>query len=458
MSCRELDRVAKKAMELAKWTGLIENGRDLFYIQKPSITEHDQNRNYSSWTYLIDLARDSFDQAIMKKDQKLAEFLLNKWQTYPYSLFYRLILYAVTKHSVLLSEDIVIKLFKEKTDQTLWSSSCKNEVLRYLRERQHSESAIKELLSMIMEAPSKSLFRVDIDENLFTQLKEKAIYERLNWLKGSGVQLPEDINTYYNKIQSKYNISEKKEDSDSFPFYQTGPSALGSKKLFHNLTNKQIFKKIKYTAPNKLPTVDEKREEFRSFLKDFPDRAFDILSMFQDNNINSTPYWTAFIYEVSMMTDAEKSKKWFLKSFGKVEKSNDEFIKKCLGSLTYSLNFKGGLIYSKDKELFKKWWKRLFEISFKDMELFIEDYSDIESIAINSNLGNLSQTVFSMLWSRFTGQKIPKDGKIPEEIKKDFGIILQSEVIKKDPSVLFHFGSHLSRLWYLVGPEKVTNT
>ena len=172
--------------------------------------------------------------------------------------------------------------------------------------------------------------------------------------------------------------------------------------------------------------------------------------MFQDNDINSIPYWEAFIYEVSMMTDLEKSKEYFLKSFEKVEKFNDEFINKCLGSLIYSLNFKGGLRYSKDKERFKKWWKRLFELSLKNMEPFIKDYSNIDAVAVNSHLGKLSQTMFSMLWSEFSDQKtLPKDGKISEEIKAYFKIILQSKVIKKDPSVLFHFGSYLSRLWYL---------
>ena len=118
----------KKAMELAKWVGLIENGHDLFYIQRPSISEPGQTRNYHSWTYLIDLARDSFDLA-MKQDQKLAELLLNRWQIYPYSLFYRLILYAVTKHSG-LNEEIAIKLFEEKPEQTLWSRYCEIEVLQ----------------------------------------------------------------------------------------------------------------------------------------------------------------------------------------------------------------------------------------------------------------------------------------------------------------------------------------
>lgn len=428
----------KKAMELAKRVGLIdENGDDLFYIQRPSIAEHEQNRNDNSWTYLVDLVRDSFNLA-MEKDKKMAQFLLLKWQIYPYSLFYRLILYVVTKYSD-LSEDTVIKLFEKKPNQTLWSSSCKNEVLKYLGDRQHSESAGKKLLSIIRKGPLKSFFREDIEEKLFVELKERAIYQRLDWLKLSVGQLPEDIEPYYNEIQSKYNILKKRKDSDSFPFYLAGPSVLGSKKLFHNKTNEKVFEIINKTSDNPL-TIDERKEEFRSFIKDSPDRAFEILSMFQDNDMNSAPYWSSFISETSMITDAKKSSDYFLKSFKKIESYSDSFFKECLWSLIHGFNMKGGLIYFKDKGRFEKWWKRLWNLSMQEEQNPFTGKSNITSRAINSNLGKLSQTMFRFL---------PEEGKIPEDIKKYFKTILQSEVIKKDPSVLFHFGSYLSELWHL---------
>ena len=194
----------KKAMELAKWSGLIENGYDLFYIQKPSIEEHDQNRNYNSWTYLVDLARDSFDLA-MEKDSKMAEFLLNKWENYSYTLFYRLIFYAVTKHSC-LDEEMAIKLFEEKPDQTLWSSSCQREVLKFLRDRKHSKKSTQKILSLVMQGPPRSLYREDIKDTHFIELKEKVIYPRLNNLKISGVEFPKDVEDNYNKIQLQYSF------------------------------------------------------------------------------------------------------------------------------------------------------------------------------------------------------------------------------------------------------------
>ena len=81
------------------------------------------------------------------------------------------------------------------------------------------------------------------------------------------------------------------------------------------MTNIQIFDDIKNKEPNILTFIDAKQEEFQSFLKEFPDKAFKILSMFQDNDLNSAPYWGGFIFEASKMTDEKKSKKWFFRIF-----------------------------------------------------------------------------------------------------------------------------------------------
>ena len=418
----------KKGVELAEWAGLTQNGENLFYI--PSL--------------LITLARDSFDLA-MEKDKKLAKFLLNKWQMYPYSVFYRLVLYAVTKHSD-IEEKVVIKLFEEKPDQTLWSIICQKEVLSYLSNRQHSKEDVKKLLSLIMKGPDRSLYSTDIDEEFFIEQKKRQIYKRLNCLKDSKIQLPADIETYYNQIQSKYNIPKTRENSDGFSVSHKRVRRFVFEKRYHNMTNEQIFEDIKSTDSNTGGFLDEKVEDFQAFLKESHDRAFKILSMFPDNDMNSTPYWGAFINEVSMMTDAEESRQWSLQVFEKIEYFNDSFVKKCLSSLIHILNMKDSLIYPKDKGFFKKWWDRLWNLSIK--EKYNND-SDISFSAFNSHLGKLSQSIFYVLWSNFPDGKIKENGKIPEDIKKYFKSILRPKVIKKDPAILFHFGSYLSQLWYL---------
>ena len=176
----------KRAMELAEYAGIIKKAQeDALYRQRPSIAEHAQNTRFYPWTLLIVLARDSFDKA-MQENKKLALSLLERWKLYPYSVFYRLILYAVTKYKT-LDEAIAFELLANNKANVLWSISCQNEVLRYLgRQGRHSKQAVKKLVSLIMEGPPRSLYRDDLNETEFIELKERSIYKKLNCLKMAG--------------------------------------------------------------------------------------------------------------------------------------------------------------------------------------------------------------------------------------------------------------------------------
>ena len=440
----DFTNLLKKAMELAEFSGIIQNEQDLFFIQRPSIAPHEQNKNYDSWTYLIDLVRDSFDLAI-KKDKKLAKLLLNKWQLYPYSLFYRLILYAITKHAD-LEEEIVIKLLEEKPDQTLWSNSCQREVLKLLRSRKLSEKSTKVLLSLIIKGPTRSL---DIEEKLFMEIKETAIYQRLNNLKVSGIELPKDVEDNYNKIQSKYSFKpriEKSSDKEDFPFWHSVAKWSGAEKRYNNKTCEKIFEEIKHTKPNTLPHLTNKIENFRSLTKDDPDKAYKALLMFKDKDINSYSYWNVFISELSTIKNIEKSNNYFLNSLQKIKNFESDFFKTNLWSLIYALEQKGKFLYHNDKTTFKKWWNKLWDLNIKDTEFQFD--SDISFNALNSHLGKLTQIIFQVLWSKFSDRKIKRDEKIPEEIKTYFQIIITQGSLK-EPSVLYHFGSYLWDLWFL---------
>ena len=434
----------KQAMELAKRVGIIDkNGNDHFYIQRPSIAPHSQNKNFDPWTYLIDLTRDSFDMSV-KKDKNLVRLLLNRWSCYPYSLFYRLILYAVTKH-LKLDEDIAIHLLKK--EHILWSVPCQNEVLRYLSGRKHTPQATRQLVSLIIKGPARHLYREGIDEKTFMELKDREIYQRLNCIKASGTPLPEDIERHYNSIQLKYKLSKKSEDSDSFPSFHTGVRRSGLENYYHNMTDEQIFNDMKqdndYYVINKSAIIN-KKAEFRTFCKDFPDRGFEILCMFSDNDKKSIPYWNNFIAETSIVTDAKKSKRLFLKTFEKIENFNDAFFKECLGSLILVSDMKGGLIYFKDKPRFRKWWKKLWHLSVKECE----KKPPSEFTALNSHLGKLTWCIFKALWNSMPDQKITKNYKIPEDIKEYFKDIMD-QGLKTEPSVLYHFGYNLWQLWFL---------
>ena len=442
LHAEDFSNLLKKAMERAKDFNIIKNGEDYFYISRPSIKPPPQNTKDTPWTYLIDLTRDSFDLA-MQQDKTLARFLLSKWKFYPYSIFYHLIFYAITKYPE-LKEDIILDLLEKNPDHTLWSITAQNEVFKYLRHRQHSTSAIKKLFSLIMKGPPRSLFKKNIEQ------KEKAIFDRLDCLKKPEVSFPEEINTYYNKIQKKYSLK----PPNDFPSFHTGPAVfVSSQKRYHDLTLKQIYDDLK--NPKSIWWSDDKEREFRSLAKDTPDKAFKVLLMFKEDDIEGATYWGAFLDGITEINDIQKSNQYFKKALKTIENKPDESINKCLWSLIYAWDLKAGLIYYKDKQYFEKWWKKLWNLSIKDTKDFKLDDSNFSMNALNSKSGILSRSIFHALWSKFD-KTIPKDGKIPEEIKNYFNTIIKTGA-KINPSVMFHFGSYLYNLWFLDRKWTTTN-
>ena len=448
----------KKAMELAEQARIIVDGFDCLYFDRPSIDEHPQNKNYESWTYLIEIVKKSFD-LVIKKDKKKAKLLLDKWSLYPYSIFYRLIFYAITKHPN-LDEEIVIKLFEEKPDQTLWSSSCQKEVLKLLRVKKFSKKSIEKLFTLIKKGPSRSLYNIGEEDAdiTFKEIKEQSVYQRLQRLKLNKISFPQNIEKIYTEIQKRYSLpktlTKEELDKQEFPFYHRGAKLAGSERRYHDKTVEEVFDDIKLTEPNTYPDESNK-ENFRFLTRDNPEKAFEVLLKFQDDDSyhyrnvfidNSYHYWDVFIYEICMIKDIEKSNSYFLKALEKIETYNDDFFQECLWSLIHGISLKGGVIYTKDNELFKKWWVKLWNLSIKKEDYHV--HSNFSSGALNSDLGRLSKIIFSMLWGEFYSKNLKKDGKIPEVVKDYFKTIIDKGS-SKDPSVLYHFGSYLWELWFL---------
>ena len=469
LHAEDFSDLLKKAMEVAKKFEIIKNGEDYFSVIRPSIAEHPQNTKYYPWTYLIDLVRDSFDIA-MKKDKQLANLLLQKWQYYPYSLFYRLILYAVTEYPK-LDEKTTLDLLANKKHNVLWSMSCQNEVCKYLKSfknRKYSSNFMQNLLDLIVKGPPDNLFKENIDKKLITESKERDIYKRLNCLKVSEVSFSKEIKKIYHKIQSKYYSLQALKSSEihDFPYFHTGVRSIPiDRKQFHNLTPEEIFNIIKKL---KMPSYPhEKKEAFHSLTIDHPDKAFEVLLMFSEEDKFSVPYWESFFYGICESKSIkeftqesiekeppeekeitqESSNEYFVKALQKIEGFSDEFITKCLESLVYAWEIKSGLIYYYiDRFYFKKWWERLWKLSIQKTEPLKKESVNSYFKPANSKSGKLVQVIFLILWNQFKNT-IPKSGKIPKDIQYYFNIIKRSA--ETNPAVMFHFGTNLYALWLL---------
>ena len=101
------------------------------YLYRPSIAEHDQNRDHDSWTHLIDLTRDGYF-ALAAVDRKRADNLLNRWVLSGRSLFGRLALHALTENPK-ANISLARKLLVAGRKPGVWEFDLRREVLRFLR-------------------------------------------------------------------------------------------------------------------------------------------------------------------------------------------------------------------------------------------------------------------------------------------------------------------------------------
>lgn len=100
------------------------------------------------WTYLIDLARDSY-MVLAKSDPRRAAVLLRRWASAQSSLFHRLALHAITENRS--SEiGVVEMLLLRGSGPGLWRPDLRNEVLRFLNKV--GSRLPQDLLSCIVSA------------------------------------------------------------------------------------------------------------------------------------------------------------------------------------------------------------------------------------------------------------------------------------------------------------------
>ncbi len=443
----------KRAMEKAPAFKMVEGHRGSLYITRPSIADHERNDFYkhdNEWTYIINLARDSFD-LVMKEDKSLARLLLEKWRLYSYPIFYRLILYAITKYPD-LNENMAIDLLKNQDNHVLWSSFCGREVLEYLRKRKHSEKSIETLLNLIMEGPLRN-----IDEKIFKNFKDQCIYQRLRCFrenKNITITFSEKIEKYYKTLNDIYEECMNDPQSDFPTRHYSGSDIPGSlePEFYVNKPIEYIVNHIKNSGENELFPEYFERQKIGCFLtlsKKEIGKAFEVLLKLSNEDLLSTPYWGAFLNEITFGTQDKENNNYFFKTINRIENCSDEFIKK--SSFLDIFNSRGYLIYGKDEDKFKKWWNNLRDLYISPLaenekseyQSFHEDY--------HSCFGKLTKAVFYVLWRHYFphtpdetsidipetmkdrlsepwGFKFEKDEKIPQPVKEYFEILLKKDI------------------------------
>lgn len=91
-----LTDILLEIMDLFNYFGEAGSIDDLSYIHRPSISPHEQNKDYNKWTIVIELLRRAID-ACNQSAPEMLELAMKRWSTFEYPVFKRLILYAATE-------------------------------------------------------------------------------------------------------------------------------------------------------------------------------------------------------------------------------------------------------------------------------------------------------------------------------------------------------------------------
>jgi len=213
-----------KAIELADAAHLTEVDRS--YLSLPSISPHEQNSHHPEWTILIHLCRRSFDES-RKRDadegRALLQRWLNLWKSTRYSIFRRLALYASAVWPVIPTSH-PYRILLEPREAALWNLDCHREVMQFLRLRatRFTRAQLRILSARILEGPPRSMYRADLEEGDFDQLKRRMISLRLGKLVEGGASLSEEAHLIGEAYLSARSAEMSQDDRDEFLVWSGG--------------------------------------------------------------------------------------------------------------------------------------------------------------------------------------------------------------------------------------------
>ena len=141
--------------------------------------EHPQNMGFHDWTALIDLTRDAW-RATAAQSPDRARLAAQGWRHIRYPLFRRLTFFAASD-TELIPHRLGLTWLLEDERWWLWSVETTRETIRLLVALvpELDEAELLELESAILTGPPRNMYRENIDEELWTQVRDREIWLRL---------------------------------------------------------------------------------------------------------------------------------------------------------------------------------------------------------------------------------------------------------------------------------------
>ena len=218
------------AMELMSVLQQANEHEDLSHIHQPSISPHDQNKDFNEWTVLIDLVRDAW-LAKLEIDERAAAAELRKWVGTKFPIFKRLAFFGATHKPDLLQDAEGLEWLLGEQCYWLWTIYTRRETVRFVVSisLNASRETQARLQSKIVEGPPVSMFREGLEQSDLERTQKRMTWMLLAKIRASGATLFEDAQSKVEEIEAEHpNWQVAEDERDEFSMWTSDGEDLRS--------------------------------------------------------------------------------------------------------------------------------------------------------------------------------------------------------------------------------------
>lgn len=389
---------------MAELEGACEKS-DLSYIYRPSIIDHQQNKDFHDWTCLISLCRDAWLYAAIQ-NPSLAKSEFDRWRLIKYPLFKRLVLFAA-EESTLLNDEEALEILLMENGWWLWSQETKRESYQLLlRLSRDLEPIAKDrLFSRIMEGPPREMYRKDLEDGEWIECRDMDIWMRLKTISRDGGTLPPDAIIRLTGLETEY-PQWQLESGDRNQFSSWSKS--GWREIFGQpRTLPTELNDLIRALENRPINEFSYKDDWRSICQTMPELAMSALKILAEREV-----WNKGVWREALQTFAEgEGRTNFLNEIGPfLLNASEQTVSELRHSFSWWLKSLSIVVSGSSTVL----WLQLLDRILNNGDTEVDfTQGDPVGRAINNPVGHVIEALFSWWF-----QSVPQaGGGLPEPVK-----------------------------------------
>lgn len=256
----DFSALLRDALDLMRALDGADDRSDLSYLDQPSISEHQQNRDLHDWTALIDLTRDAWLATAAQQSPAASSRAVRwavDWSEAPYPLFRRLAFFAAAQDDVVPGGHALDWLLADE-HWWLWSVETQRETMRLLVALvpRLDEARLLRLERAVLAGPPREMFNDDIGPERWTQVVDRETWLLLAKIVEAGASLGSTGAERLAQLSARYPEWRLATDQrDEFPFW------MGEVDEWRNFVASPRRRRELSDWLRQQPTADPRRED-----------------------------------------------------------------------------------------------------------------------------------------------------------------------------------------------------